>query len=165
MKYFVVLFREVSVLRRLTDVPEVAQLVCYDVVFSHEGVLLIMVFQRGEINLSKYLENTKQLSRSVFFFLWEGILACISALNRRLKNILTIQNNAVWFSGTLFIWISREGSVYFPWKKSRQMLPKRVSLQLCTGKKPSQLLYGWTSDANILNLSPSHQTLCSSRLR
>ena len=74
---------------------EVAQLICYDVVFSQEGVLLIMVLQRGEINLSKYLENTKQLSRSVFFFLWEGILACISALNRRLKNILTFQNIAV----------------------------------------------------------------------
>ena len=72
---------------------EVAQLICYDVVFSQEGVLLIMVLQRGEINLSKYLENTKQLSRSVFFFLWEGILTCISALNRRLKNILTIHNN------------------------------------------------------------------------
>ena len=74
---------------------EVAQLICYDVVFSQEGVLLIMVLQRGEINLSKYLENTKQLSRSVFFFLWEGILACISALNRRLENILTFQNIAV----------------------------------------------------------------------
>ena len=72
---------------------EVAQLICYDVVFSQEGVLLIMVLQKGEINLSKYLENTKQLSRSVFFFLWEGILTCISALNRRLKNILTIHNN------------------------------------------------------------------------
>ena len=82
-------------LRRLTDVPEVAQLICYDVVFSQEGVLLIMVLQRGEINLSKYLENTKQLSRSVFFFLWEGILTCISALNRRLKNTFTIQNIAV----------------------------------------------------------------------
>ena len=74
---------------------EVAQLICYDVVFSQEGVLLIMVLQKGEINLSKYLENTKQLSRSVFFFLWEGILTCISALNRRLKNILTIQKIAV----------------------------------------------------------------------
>ena len=83
------IFREVSVLRRLTEVREVAQLICYDVVFSQEGVLLIMVLQRGEINLAKYLENTKQLSRSVFFFLWDGVLACISALNRRLNNILT----------------------------------------------------------------------------
>ena len=82
-------------LRRLADVSEVAQLICYDVVFSQEGVLLIMVLQRGETNISKYLENTKQLSRSAFFFLWEGILGCISALHRRLKNILTLQNISV----------------------------------------------------------------------
>ena len=82
-------------LRRLADVSEVAQLICYDVVFSQEGVLLIMVLQRGEINLSKYLENAKQLSKSAFFFLWEGILECISALHRRLKNILTIHNIAL----------------------------------------------------------------------
>ena len=71
------------VLQRLTGVSEVVQLICYDVVFSQEGVLLVLVLEKGETNLSSYLLNTKSLSAPSLLYLWEEILSSIGALHRR----------------------------------------------------------------------------------
>ena len=75
--------RELSLLKTLRDLTQVVQLICYDVVFSQEGVLLVLVMERGETNVSKYLLDTKCLSPASFLHLWEGILSCVSALNGR----------------------------------------------------------------------------------
>ena len=72
-----------KVLRTLDGVSKVAQLICYDVVYSQEGVLLMVVMEKGEISLSKYLENRKILSVSNFHYVWEGVLECIAALHSK----------------------------------------------------------------------------------
>ena len=76
-------FRELKILRSLESVPKVAQLICHDVVYSQEGVLLMVVMEKGEISLSKYLENRKILSRANFLYVWEGMLECIAALHSK----------------------------------------------------------------------------------
>ena len=80
---FFCIFREVKLLLSLKDVRSIAQLICYDVIHSQEGVLLIVVMEKGELNLSKYIEKSKTLTISSFLFVWEGILDCISALHNR----------------------------------------------------------------------------------
>lgn len=76
-------FRELEILRKLENVSKVVQLICYDVVYSQEGVLLMIVMEKGEICLPKYLENKKSLSVSNFLYVWEGILECIAALHSK----------------------------------------------------------------------------------
>ena len=70
-------------MRSLESVPKVAQLICHDVVYSQEGVLLMVVMEKGEISLSKYIENRKILSRANFLYVWEGVLECIAALHSK----------------------------------------------------------------------------------
>ena len=67
----------------MESVQKVAQLICYDVVYSQEGVLLMVVMEKGEISLSKYLENRKLLSRANFLYVWEGVLQCIASLHSK----------------------------------------------------------------------------------
>ena len=76
-------FRELKILRSLESVPKVAQLICHDVVYSQEGVLLMVVMEKGEISLSKYLENRKILSRANFLYVWEAVLECIASLHSK----------------------------------------------------------------------------------
>ena len=70
-------------LKSLKNVPEVAQLICYDVVYSQEGVLLVVVMERGSISVSKYVEGRKCLTPSCLLYLWEGVLSCTAALHNR----------------------------------------------------------------------------------
>ena len=72
-----------KLLRKLKGVFKVAQLICFDVVYSQEGVLLMVVMEKGEISLSKYLENRKILTVSNFLYVWEATLECITALHLR----------------------------------------------------------------------------------
>ena len=51
-----------------------------------EGVLLIVIMEKGEMNLSKYLETRKTISFSHCLYLWEEILFCIAALHDRSDN-------------------------------------------------------------------------------
>ena len=76
-------FRELEILKKLENVSKVVQLICYDVVYSQEGVLLVIVMEKGDVCLPKYLESKKILSVSNFLYVWEGILECIAALHSK----------------------------------------------------------------------------------
>ena len=53
-----------------------------------EGVLLTVVMERGELSLSKFIENKKQLTVSTLLHTWESVLTCIAALHHRLDGQL-----------------------------------------------------------------------------
>ena len=53
-----------------------------------EGVLLTVVMERGELSLSKFIENKKQLTVSTLLHTWESVLTCIAALHHRLAGQL-----------------------------------------------------------------------------
>ena len=76
-------FRELKILRKLESASKVTQLICYDVVYSQEGALVMIVMEKGEISLPKYLENKEILSVSNLLYLWEGILECTAALHSK----------------------------------------------------------------------------------
>ena len=79
-------FRELKILRKLESVSKVTQLICYDVVYSQEGALVMIVMEKGEISLPKYLENKEILSVSNLLYLWEGILECTAALHQHIRS-------------------------------------------------------------------------------
>ena len=51
-----------------------------------EGVLLIVIMEKGEINLSKYLEVRKTLTVAHCLYIWEEVLFCLSAIHDRSDN-------------------------------------------------------------------------------
>ena len=73
-------FRELKILRKLESVSKVTQLI---VVYSQEGALVMIVMEKGEISLPKYLKNKEILSVSNLLYLWEGILECTAALHSK----------------------------------------------------------------------------------
>ena len=75
--------KEINLLQSLSDVPEVAKLIHHEIQCSQEGVLLVLVMEKGETNLSQILKNIKMLSIPMLLFFWESMLECISALHQR----------------------------------------------------------------------------------
>ena len=70
---------------------EVVQLICYDVVFSQEGILLVLVLEKGETNLSSYLLNTKSefgaVSVKFYFVLYtSAIYVDLRPTENKVKN-------------------------------------------------------------------------------
>ena len=75
--------KEVSLLKDLCKVSQIASLVCNEVKRSQEGVLMIVVMEKGETSLSHVLRKIKVLSIPTLLHFWESILECIVALNAR----------------------------------------------------------------------------------
>ena len=75
--------KELNLLRSLSEVSEIAKLVCSDVQYSQEGILMIIVMEKGETSFSQILRNTKVLSIAKLLYYWESILGCIVALHER----------------------------------------------------------------------------------
>ena len=84
-------FRELKILRSLESVPKVAQLICHDVVYSQEGVLLMVVMEKGEISLSKYLEHDASSSDTEMSTFFSGDDATQQTLSRDPTELRKVQ--------------------------------------------------------------------------